>query len=111
MLTATAVEIVDTDQPNSARSGSISTPGTARKAAAPTSARKVTAATHQAGWTRRARAGAERVTCTASPTPGTVRMRGIPYPRHCARLPRCDQRLDRNRHGVPPHLVDWAYRR
>ena len=31
----------------------MSTPGTARKAAAPTSARKVTAATHHAGWIRR----------------------------------------------------------
>src|SRR3712207_8455147 len=62
MLTATAAEIVDTDQPNSARSGSISTPGTARKAAAPTSARKVTAATHQAGWIRCGRGGAGAVT-------------------------------------------------
>src|SRR3954452_25000731 len=53
MFTATAAEIVDTDQPNSACSGSMSTPGTARNAAAPTSARKVTAATHQAGWIRR----------------------------------------------------------
>src|SRR3954449_4849353 len=52
MFTATAAEMVDTDQPNSACSGSISTPGTARNAAAPTSARKVTAATHQAGWMR-----------------------------------------------------------
>src|SRR3954447_23351682 len=49
MLTATAAEMVDTDQPNSSRSGSMSTPGTARNAAAPTSARKVTAATHHAG--------------------------------------------------------------
>src|SRR3954447_22119541 len=55
MLTATAAEIVDTDQPYSARSGSMSTPGTARNAAAPTSARKVTAATHQAGWIRAVR--------------------------------------------------------
>src|SRR4051794_36968635 len=54
MLTATAAEIVETDQPNSARSGSINTPGTARNAAAPTRARNVTAATHQAGWIRRA---------------------------------------------------------
>src|SRR3954468_14981546 len=53
MFTATAAEIVDTDQPNSACSGSMSTPGTARKAAAPTRARKVTAATPQAGWIRR----------------------------------------------------------
>src|SRR5688572_14712641 len=65
MLTATAAEMVDTDQPNSSRSGSISTPGTARKAAAPTSARNVTAATHQAGWMRRevaGRAGSTTVT-------------------------------------------------
>src|SRR3954447_1293093 len=53
MFTATAAEIVDTDQPNSACSGSMSTPGTARNAAAPTSARNVTPATHQAGWMRR----------------------------------------------------------
>src|ERR671929_156376 len=58
MFTATAAEMVETDQPNSARSGSISSPGTARNAAAPTSARKVTAATHQAGWTRRSGMGA-----------------------------------------------------
>src|SRR3954462_6157413 len=62
MFTATAAEIVDTDQPNSARSGSISTPGTARNAAAPISARKVTAATHQAGWTRWVRTGCRAVT-------------------------------------------------
>src|SRR3954465_13831984 len=55
MFTATAAEIVETDQPNSARSGSMSTPGTARNAAAPTSARNVTPATHQAGWMRRVR--------------------------------------------------------
>src|SRR4051812_4434062 len=65
MLTATAAEIVETDQPNSARSGSISTPGTARNAAAPTRARNVTAATHQAGWIQRARVGAARVTRTS----------------------------------------------
>src|SRR3954453_13313628 len=53
MFSATAAEMVDTDQPNSARSGSMSTPGTARNAAAPTSARNVTPATHQAGWIRR----------------------------------------------------------
>src|SRR3954469_21863020 len=62
MLTATAAEMVDTDQPNSACSGSMSTPGTARNAAAPTSARKVTPATHQAGWRRRVRDGAMLVT-------------------------------------------------
>src|SRR3954469_9955806 len=53
MFSATAAEMVDTDQPNSACSGSMSTPGTARNAAAPTSARNVTPATHQAGWIRR----------------------------------------------------------
>jgi hypothetical protein len=57
MLTAAASEIVEIDQPNSMCSGSISTPGTARKPAAPTSARNVTAAAHQAGWMRRVRAG------------------------------------------------------
>src|SRR5947209_15452884 len=58
MFTATAPEMVDTDQPNSACSGSISTPGTARNAAAPTRARNVTAATDQAGCSRRRRAPA-----------------------------------------------------
>src|SRR5689334_23795560 len=53
MFSATAAEMVDTDQPNSACNGSMSTPGTARNAAAPTSARNVTPATHQAGWMRR----------------------------------------------------------
>ena len=53
MFTENAVEIVVTDQPNSSRSGSMNTPGTDRKPAAPTSARKVTAATHHAGWIRR----------------------------------------------------------
>src|SRR3954467_12366778 len=53
MFTATAAEIVETDQPNSACSGSMSTPGTARNAAAPTRARKVTPAPHRAGWIRR----------------------------------------------------------
>src|SRR4051812_49126557 len=62
MLTATAAEIVDTDQPNSACRGSMSTPGTARKAAAPTSARKVTPATHQAGWIRLVRTASIVVT-------------------------------------------------
>src|SRR3712207_9377654 len=65
MLTATAAEIVVTDQPNSARSGSMSTPGTARNAAAPTRARKVTAATHQAGWIRCVRGAAGLVTATS----------------------------------------------
>src|SRR3954452_11355803 len=64
MSTATAAEIVETDQPNSACSGSMSTPGTARNAAAPTSARKVTAATHQAGWMR-CRADTATVVTTA----------------------------------------------
>ena len=38
------------DQPNSSCSGVISTPGVARKPAAPTIATNATAATHQAGW-------------------------------------------------------------
>src|SRR3954471_11896538 len=66
MLTATAAEIVETDQPNSACSGSMSTPGTARNAAAPTSARKVTAATHQAGWMRRVAGAPMRVLVTSA---------------------------------------------
>src|SRR5690349_7251255 len=64
MFSATAAEIVETDQPNSACSGSMSTPGTARNAAAPTSARKVTAATHQAGWIRRVAGAAVLVVTT-----------------------------------------------
>src|SRR5215204_6073712 len=68
MLTATAAEMVDTDQPNSSRSGSMSTPGTARNAAAPISARKVTAATHQAGWIREVRVGSAVVTEQILPT-------------------------------------------
>ncbi len=81
MFTATAVEIVVTDQPNSACSGSISTPGTARKPAAPSSARNVTAAAHQAGWTaRRRRSGSltlssmlHRATVTKAERDGAVR--------------------------------------
>ena len=64
MFSATAAEIVETDQPNSSRSGSMSTPGTARNAAAPTRARNVTAATHHAGWMRWVRAGAVAVVVT-----------------------------------------------
>src|SRR3954452_2450827 len=74
MVTATAAEIVETDQPNSARSGSINTPGTARNAAAPTRARNVTAPTHQAGWIRRAGTGSG--TARACPT----RLRGDSSP-------------------------------
>ena len=48
-FTDRAIEIVPIDQPNSARSGSIITLGVARKAAAPSSARNVAAAAHQAG--------------------------------------------------------------
>ncbi len=54
MLTATAADTVVVDHPNSSRSGSTRTPGTARNAAAPTRARNVTPATHHAGCTRRA---------------------------------------------------------
>ena len=52
-LTDTASEIVLLVQPNSSCSGTISTPGAARKPAAPSRTRKVTAATVQARWTRR----------------------------------------------------------
>ena len=48
MFTDTAKPIVACDQPNSMCSGSISTPGTDRKAADPTRVTKVTAATTQA---------------------------------------------------------------
>ena len=51
-LTETATEMVPRDQPNSSCSGSISTPGVARKPAAPTSATKATAATIQARCSR-----------------------------------------------------------
>src|SRR3712207_9267243 len=104
MLTATAAEIVVTDQPNSARSGSMSTPGTARKAAAPTRARKVTPATHQAGWTRCVRGAAVLVTAgsmagggTAPPVgpraawgrdPALKPAPGRPWPTHPAPPPR-----------------------
>ena len=49
-LMLTAAESTVVDQPNSFCSGTISTPGAARKPAAPTRARKATAATIQAGW-------------------------------------------------------------
>ena len=49
-LTLTALDIRVRDQPNSSSSGTISTPGAARKPAAPTRATNATAATHQAGW-------------------------------------------------------------
>src|SRR4051794_6819334 len=97
MLTATAVEIVETDQPNSARNGSMRTPGTARKAAAPTSARKVTPATHQAGWSRVVRAGTPVVTGSAWPKPAAV---SAPNP------PRCDQRLGEFGHMRDSGLVE-----
>ncbi len=48
MLTAADSTVVD--QPNSSCSGTIRTPGAARKPAAPTRARNATAATIQAGW-------------------------------------------------------------
>src|SRR3954469_7819925 len=83
MLTATAAEIVVTDQPNSERSGSISTPGTARNAAAPTSARNVTAATHQAGWIRGDVLG--RAVTRRSLTDGGARERVARRPT-CARI-------------------------
>src|SRR3954451_15593136 len=69
MLTATAAEIVETDQPNSACSGSIRTPGTARNPAAPTRPRKVTAAPHHAGWIRR-RSTLSSLTQPSLPQPG-----------------------------------------
>jgi hypothetical protein len=49
-LTDTAVEMVPRDQPNSCRNGVISTPGVARKPAAPMVAMNATAATNQARW-------------------------------------------------------------
>ena len=60
-LMLTAAESTVVDQPNSLCSGTISTPGAARKPAAPTSARKATAATIQAGWIRRLGAGSRVV--------------------------------------------------
>ena len=67
MFTATASEMVEIDQPNSSCSGSISTPGTARNPAAPTRARKVTAATHHAGWIRGSRATLSSLTQLSFP--------------------------------------------
>src|SRR5262245_45957742 len=52
-FTETATEIVASDQPNSSCSGCISTPGVARKPAAPTRAMNATTATIQAGCTLR----------------------------------------------------------
>ena len=49
-LTLTALDISVRDQPNSCSIGTISTPGAARKPAAPTSATNATTATGQAGW-------------------------------------------------------------
>ncbi len=63
-FTDTATEMVPRDQPNSSCSGSISAPGVARKPAAPTSATKDTAATHQARCSR-GRAGEVAVTPAA----------------------------------------------
>lgn len=53
MLIDMASPMVPCDQPNSACSGSISTPGTDRNPAAASTATKVTAAMAQAGWSRR----------------------------------------------------------
>src|SRR5436309_12711437 len=82
MLTATAAEIVETDQPNSACSGSIRTPGTARNPAAPTRARKVTAAAHHAGWIRR-RSTLSSLTQPSLPQgrpPGKIMAESVGYP-------------------------------
>ncbi|CAM5478919.1 hypothetical protein SGLAM104S_07344 [Streptomyces glaucescens] len=49
--------MVPRDQPKSWCSGSMSRPGRERKAAAPMIVTKVTAATNQARWIRRVRAG------------------------------------------------------
>src|SRR5687767_13476554 len=110
MLTATAAEIVDTDQPNSSRSGSMSTPGTARNAAAPTRATKVTAATHQAGWIRRAVAGRGRSTTVTTAEHDRrrppVRVAG---PTRIAAIrphPRCDDQLLVPRYGYRRTLVE-----
>src|SRR2546423_1698336 len=73
MLTAAASEIVEIDQPNSSCNGSISTPGTARNPAAPTSARKVTAAAHHAGWMRYTRC--VRIAALASVTAASIAAR------------------------------------
>ncbi len=51
-LIDTAAPIVPRDQSNSSCSGSISSPGSERKAAAPMIVTKVTAATNQARWIR-----------------------------------------------------------
>ncbi len=59
-FTPTASESVPRDQPNSSWSGTIRTPGAARKPAAPSRATNATAATGQAGCTRR-RGGASVV--------------------------------------------------
>src|SRR5215207_1220927 len=53
MLTDTASEIVDLDQPNSCSSGRNRTLGVARTAAAARRTRKVTASASHAGWIAR----------------------------------------------------------
>ena len=84
-LTDSAAEIVPIDQPNSARSGSIITLGVERKAAAPSSARNVAAAAHQAGWTRRVGGAgtAVWVTAPASQSPPTEKVARKPT---CAKI-------------------------
>src|SRR5918993_4797111 len=110
MLTATAAEMVDTDQPNSSRSGSMSTPGTARNAAAPTRARKVTAATHQAGWIRREVTGCGRSTTVTTAEHDGRRPPGrVAGPTRIAAIrphPRCDDQLLASRYGCRPALVE-----
>src|SRR5215213_2817795 len=117
MFTATAAEIVETDQPNSSRSGSMRTPGTARNAAAPTRARNVTAATHQAGWIRCGRTAVSCGSWTVTPdsiADGTCPERGPPANLRstpAVLLTRCDGELTPSGVGERFRLVEWGYRR
>ncbi len=78
-LMLTAKERIVVDQPNSSCNGTMSTPGAARKPAAPTSARKATAATIQAGWRRRFLPAGVPVFSGGAPVTSGAVMRGSPF--------------------------------
>ena len=71
-LTETAAEMTVRLQPNSSCSGTMSTPGVDRNPEAPSSVRKVTAATTQAGCGPRRRCVTATVACTSALTAESV---------------------------------------